>query len=94
MLRLQAAAACILAASGGVEKEAYFLRVACVTLRNETEWTETVATGWNTLVGPDPDRILAAVRNRPAPDLPHPDLYGDGTTAERVVCILESTAAP
>jgi UDP-N-acetylglucosamine 2-epimerase len=59
-----------------------------VTLREETEWVETVAAGWNTVAGTDPDRILAAVARRPGPDTPHPDLYGDGTTARRIVEIL------
>lgn len=88
MLALQRGAACVLTDSGGIQKEAYYLRVPCVTLRNETEWVETVATGWNTLAGTDPERILAAVARRPAPDTPHPDLYGDGMTARRIVEIL------
>jgi UDP-GlcNAc3NAcA epimerase len=88
MLALQRGAACVLTDSGGLQKEAYYLRVPCVTLRDETEWVETVATGWNTLAGTDPERILAAVARRPDPDTPHPDLYGDGMTAQRIVEIL------
>jgi UDP-N-acetylglucosamine 2-epimerase len=90
MLRLQESAACILTDSGGVQKEAYYLRVPCVTLRNETEWVETVQTGWNVLAGADPERIVSAVANRPGTDLPHPDLYGDGRAAERIVGLLST----
>ncbi len=90
MLALQRGAACVLTDSGGIQKEAYYLRVPCVTLRNETEWVETVATGWNALAGTDPERILAAVARRPAPGTPHPDLYGDGMTAGRIVEVLSA----
>ncbi|MGH3114604.1 MAG: non-hydrolyzing UDP-N-acetylglucosamine 2-epimerase, partial [Gaiellaceae bacterium] len=61
--------------SGGVQKEAYWYRVPCVTLRTTTEWVETVETGWNRLVATDPDAIAAAVREA-APGAEHPDLYG------------------
>jgi len=88
MLALQRGAACVLTDSGGVQKEAYYLRVPCVTLREETEWVETVASGWNTVAGTDPERILTAVARRPGAEAPHPDLYGDGMTASRIVEIL------
>jgi UDP-N-acetylglucosamine 2-epimerase len=88
MLTLTAASACVLTDSGGVQREAYYLRVPCVTLRDETEWTETVATGWNTLAGADPHRIVAAVGARLGAEAPHPELYGDGRAAERIAAIL------
>ena len=69
--------------SGGVQKEAYLARVPCVTLRAETEWVETVETGWNTLVDLDPPLALAALDRRPPRG--HPPLYGDGHAAERCV---------
>ena len=93
MLALQRGAACVLTDSGGIQKEAYYLHVPCVTLRNETEWVETVATGWNTLAGTEPARILAAVAERPTSETPHPDLYGDGLTAGRIVEILSAAPA-
>ncbi len=92
MLALQAHAACVLTDSGGIQKEAYWLRVPCVTLRNETEWVETVATGWNVLAGTDPDRIVAAVRSSPGGGREHPPLYGGGTAAREIVEILSASA--
>lgn len=90
MLRLQSSAACILTDSGGIQKEAYYLKVPCVTMRGETEWIETLATGWNQLCGANTERILAAVGSGASPDLPHPNLYGDGETSRRIVDILSS----
>jgi UDP-GlcNAc3NAcA epimerase len=90
MIRLQEHAACILTDSGGVQKEAYYLGVPCVTLRMETEWIETVAAGWNRVCGTRTDAIEDAVRTMEGSQPPHPDLYGDGRTADRIVDILTS----
>lgn len=62
MLFLESVARVILTDSGGIQKEAYWLRVPCLTLREETEWKETVESGWNHLVGTDNHRILHAVQ--------------------------------
>ena len=77
----------ILTDSGGVQKEAYWYEVPCVTLRDNTEWVETVEAGWNRLAGTDPDSIAAAVRDA-APADEHPPLYGDGHAADLIADVL------
>jgi UDP-GlcNAc3NAcA epimerase len=72
-----------------MQKEAYFFGVPCVTLRDETEWVETVESGWNVLAGADEERILAAVAPRRMPET-RPDVYGDGHAAEAIVRAMES----
>ena len=87
MLALEGHARAILTDSGGVQKEALWLGVPCITLRDETEWVETVESGWNTLVGTDPARILSALHT-PRPDGVPPTIYGDGHAAEAIVEVL------
>ncbi len=84
MVRLEQSARMILTDSGGIQKEAYWLGVPCVTMRDESEWVETVQTGWNVVVGADTARIVAAVREFVTPE-ERPALYGDGRAAERIV---------
>jgi UDP-N-acetylglucosamine 2-epimerase len=92
MLMLERQARMILTDSGGIQKEAYWLGVPCITLRDETEWVETVEAGWNILVGANGSRILEAVKGfRPLADS-RPQLYGDGHVAEQCVHVLESHA--
>lgn len=91
MVNLTRGARMVLTDSGGLQKEAYWLGVPCVTLRDETEWVETVEVGWNTLTGSDRDAIVEAARTF-APPAVHPSLYGDGTAAAQCVSILERTA--
>src|SRR5919107_5542828 len=85
-MKLARHARAVLTDSGGVQKEAYLLGVPCVTLRDTTEWVETVAAGWNTLVDLDPAAALAALERRPPAD--RPELYGGGHAAERVCEVL------
>jgi UDP-GlcNAc3NAcA epimerase len=84
---LASAARLILTDSGGVQKEAYWYEVPCVTLRTATEWVETVETGWNRLVGDDTAAILDAVASA-GPGPAHPALYGDGDAAARIADVL------
>ena len=89
MVRLEQSARMILTDSGGIQKEAYWLGVPCVTMRGETEWVETVAAGWNILAGADRERIVALASSF-IPPAEHPSLYGDAHAAARCVDRLES----
>jgi UDP-GlcNAc3NAcA epimerase len=91
MLALERGARLILTDSGGVQKEAYFLGVPCITLRNETEWVELVEAGWNVLAGTDAPRIAGLVRDWSAAG-ERPPLFGHGDAAVRIAAAL--TAAP
>jgi UDP-N-acetylglucosamine 2-epimerase len=85
-LKLTRHAQAVLTDSGGLQKEAYLLGVPCVTLRDTTEWVETVEAGWNVLVDLDREAAIAALdRNPPAE---RPELYGGGHAAERVCEVL------
>ena len=87
MVMLEKHAAVILTDSGGIQKEAYFHRTPCITLRNETEWVETVEAGWNRLAGSRTEDILRCMDNMPETQTDIPE-YGDGDAAGKIVGIL------
>jgi UDP-N-acetylglucosamine 2-epimerase len=88
MLTLQQNARLILTDSGGIQKEAFFFAVPCVTLRPETEWVETVETGWNVLVHADRAKIVQAVTSHRWPHDAPPAVFGDGRASEYIVKVL------
>jgi UDP-GlcNAc3NAcA epimerase len=87
MLSLIKHARGVLTDSGGLQKEAVWLGVPCVTLRDETEWVETTERGWNRVVGADPDRIAAAVTLPPEPP---PPVFTNPGAANRIAELLTS----
>jgi len=90
MLALVAAASRVVTDSGGLQKEAYWLHIPCVTLRANTEWVDTVRVGANTLVDPaSPDGLDAALEAARFPQ-DAPQLYGDGHASERIAALLKS----
>ncbi len=88
MLLLEKHAKAIVTDSGGVQKEAYFAKVPCFTLRDETEWVETVEVGWNQLVDPLKDDLANIIRNFKAGKYKD-NLYGDGKAGEKVTGIIK-----
>ena len=86
MVMLEKKAFTILTDSGGVQKESYFHQTPCITLREETEWTETVSSGWNQLAGYKTENILHCIEQNPER---HPiDEYGNGDTAQKILGLL------
>jgi UDP-N-acetylglucosamine 2-epimerase (non-hydrolysing)/UDP-GlcNAc3NAcA epimerase len=92
LLKLVRHARAVLTDSGGVQKEAYLLGVQCVTLRDTTEWVETVEAGWNELVDLDREAALAALERRPPQE--RPELYGGGQAANRVISAICAYTGP
>jgi len=89
MLRLEMSAKVIITDSGGVQKEAYFNEVPCITMRDETEWLETVELGWNQIVGADRDKILSAYHQLSSKVTQRgKQPYGDGHASEKIVEII------
>ena len=88
MLGLLAGAAVVATDSGGLQKEAAFARVPCVTLRDETEWQETVTSGWNRLAPLTADGIADAIAAAVAPPAGPPPDYGDGDAAGRILAVI------
>jgi len=88
MLMLEKNAKKILTDSGGIQKEAYILKVPCITLRDSTEWVETVEDGWNVLVGANNEKIIKASSDfEPKGD--QRDVFGDGKSSEKIGEIIE-----
>jgi UDP-GlcNAc3NAcA epimerase len=92
VLILQENADCILTDSGGMQKEAYLLGIRCITLREETEWVETVQAGWNKLTGVDVNAIRTAFETW-HPSGERPALYGNGQAAEEICQVLRTELA-
>jgi UDP-GlcNAc3NAcA epimerase len=88
MIAYEAVCSAVLTDSGGVQKEAFFFRKPCITMRDSTEWVELVSSGWNTITGADTDKIITAVKNLHIPN-EYPALYGDGNCAQKICGFLK-----
>lgn len=84
MINLESNAKKIVTDSGGVQKEAYFMSKPCITMRDETEWVETVNVGWNIIVGTNKQKILNAINDFNAPEKKE-NIFGDGHAAEKIL---------
>ncbi|MEZ5045571.1 MAG: UDP-N-acetylglucosamine 2-epimerase (non-hydrolyzing) [Chitinophagaceae bacterium] len=82
----QAYSDCVITDSGGIQKEAYILEKPCITLRSETEWTETLKNGWNTLIFENLQELESTLMKKPGPYIPN--IYGDGHAAEEISAII------
>jgi UDP-N-acetylglucosamine 2-epimerase len=93
MVVLESNARLILTDSGGVQKEAYWFSVPCITLRDETEWVETVESGWNILTGADKHRIIDGVKHSYRAQHVSPEsVYGNSSAANHICEILQGAA--
>ena len=90
MLVLEKNAECILTDSGGIQKEAYLLGVRCITMREETEWVETVDAGWNILTGANHEKIKNSFYDF-FPGENRPQIYGNGDAADKIVQVIKSS---
>lgn len=90
MLVLEENARIIATDSGGVQREAYYLEIPCLTLRDESEWVDTIATGWNILVGADQKKILKNWFDF-KPPAEHPKIYGKGNASQLIVDIINES---
>ncbi len=89
MLMLLKNAEKILTDSGGIQKEAYIFGIPCITMRNNTEWIETVESGWNVIVGANKKRIVeATLKSLPIQDINSQELFGNGKTAKKIINLL------
>ncbi|WP_059103226.1 non-hydrolyzing UDP-N-acetylglucosamine 2-epimerase [Shouchella shacheensis] len=94
MLVIENQAKLILTDSGGVQKEAFMMRVPCITLREETEWRETVNAGWNIITPPsNPETLLAAVSKIQEPRQ-YPNLFGNGRAADKMYQVIKKLSFP
>ncbi len=84
MIWLEQNARMVLTDSGGVQKEAYFYKRPCITMRNETEWVETLENGCNVLTGSDPEKIQKAAERKTTPDM-YQNIFGDGNAGDAII---------
>ena len=91
MLMLERNANKILTDSGGVQKEAYIFKVPCITLRNTTEWVETVEDGWNVLTGSDKEKVIEMANNF-EPEGEQRNIFGEGDASEKIIKIIAGKA--
>ena len=87
-MRLLKYAFALLTDSGGMQKEAYWLQRQCITIRSETEWTETLEHGWNTLVFSDLNLIQSVLLK--SPGIHDPNIYGDGQASKKIGAIIDT----